>query len=194
MSEAPPSRREFLSTSAGVVGAGWLWMILPAMTALAACRRDAARVDAPFRLLSPAEGAAMRALASRIIPSGDGLPGAEEAGAVWFVDGALEGPFASMREPLLAGLADLDRRAETSHGEPFAALTPARQDAIVAQVADGPFFGMARLLTVAGVFADPGYGGNRNDAGPTIVGVRHAASYQPPFGWYDAALLEGGAG
>ena len=194
MSEAPPSRREFLSTSANLLGAGWLWMNLPAIAALAGCARDAARVDAPFRVLPPAEGAAMRALASRILPSGDGLPGAEEAGAVWFIDAALEGPFASMKEPLLAGLADLDRRAEASHGERFAALSPPGQDAIVAGLADGPFFGMARLLTVAGVFADPRYGGNRNGAGPALVGVRHAPSYQPPFGWYDAALLQGGAG
>jgi gluconate 2-dehydrogenase gamma chain len=193
MSE-PPSRREFLSTSAGFVGAGWLWMNLPAIAALAACARDSARVDAPFRALSPAEGAAMRALASRILPSGDGLPGADEAGAVWFVDGALEGPFASMKEPLLAGLADLDRRAEAAYGDVFAALPPPEQDALVGEIADGPFFGMARLLTVAGVFSDPGYGGNRNDAGATILGVRHSPSYQPPFGWYDAALVEGGGG
>jgi hypothetical protein len=167
-------------------------MRLPAITALAACARDAARLDAPFRALSPAEGAAMRALASRILPSGDGLPGAEEAGAVWFVDAALQGPFASMKEPLLAGLGDLDRRSRSLHGESFARLAPAQQDAIVGEVADGPFFGMARLLTVAGVFADPEYGGNRNDAGTILLGVRHAPSYQPPFGWYDAALKEGG--
>jgi gluconate 2-dehydrogenase gamma chain len=194
MDRAQPTRREFVSTSAGLLGGGWLWLQLPAITSLSACARDAARDQAPFRLLSGEQAAAMRAFAARILPSGDGLPGAEEAGAVYFVDGALGGLFAEMKEPVLAGLADLDARARTAHRVTFAAATPEQQDAIITAVSEAPapFFFMARLLTVAGVFADPSYGGNRNHAGATILGMEHTATYQPPFGWYDAEYAKGG--
>jgi hypothetical protein len=52
-----------------------------------------------------------------------------------------------------------------------------------------PFFATARTLVVIGTFADPSYGGNRDGAGWTIIGIEHGASYTAPFGWYDAALL-----
>jgi hypothetical protein len=45
---------------------------------------------------------------------------------------------------------------------------------------------------VAGVFSDPSYGGNRDHAGFTLIGMEHAAAYQPPFGWYDAEYAKGG--
>ena len=81
MDRSQPTRREFVSTSAGLFGSGWLWLNLPAIASLSACARDAARDDAPFRILSVEQGAAMRAFAARIIPSDEELPGAEEAGA-----------------------------------------------------------------------------------------------------------------
>lgn len=127
----------------------------------------------------------MRALAARILPS-DETPGAEEAGAVYFADLALAGPFAGMLGSVRPGLADLDRRAADRGAARFADLSPEVQDEVIRAVENTPFFGNARLLTVAGTLADPSHGGNRDGAGDRILGIPHAPVWQPPFGYYDA--------
>jgi hypothetical protein len=195
-----PTRREFVSSTAALFGSGWLWLQLPTIATLSACARDAARREEPFRNLSAEGGRTMRAFAARIIPSGDGIPGAEEAGAAWFVDGALGtetfGPVSGL---LAGGLADLDTRAMTAHSLAFADASAEQQDALMREVEDSQFFFVARLLTLAGTFADPSHGGNRDHAGFTLLQIEHAPAYQPPFGWYDeqhartAAAGNGGA-
>lgn len=180
-----PTRREFVSSTATLLGGGWLWLQLPAVATLSACARDAALRNDPFTNLTPEEGRVLRAFAARIIPSSDGIPGADEAGAAWFVDAALGGPFGGVRDLLAGGLADLDARAAAAHDVAFADAAPEQQDAIMHDVEGSEFFFMARMLTLAGTFSDPSHGGNRDHAGFTLLGMEHAAAYQPPFGWYD---------
>lgn len=187
-----PTRREFVASSTKLFGGSWLWLHLPAISALSACAREAAVTGEPFETFTAAEGQAMRAFASWILPSGDDLPGAEEAGAAWFADRALAGMFSGMLEPVRAGLADLDARSRGAHRAPFAELAPDQQDDILREVEDTAFFQLARMLTVFGVFSDPRHGGNRNHAGFRILGMDHAAAYQPPFGWYDAEYARNG--
>jgi len=132
----------------------------------------------------------MRAFAAQIIPSDDGSPGAEEAGAVHFVDRALGMPaFANSVAVIRTGLADLDVRA--SHidaSKVFAALSGKQQIAIMRAIEHEPFFTAARALVVIGTFADPSYGGNKGGAGWMMIGIDHRPSYSAPFGWYDASL------
>jgi hypothetical protein len=147
----------------------------------------------PFRTLTAAEGAVLRAVAARILPSGDDLPGAEEAGAVWFMDLVLGEHLPALLPPVRSGVEDLERRAGASG---FASLQPERQDALLREVEQTPFFGLARTLTLAGVFADARYGGNRGDSGTRLLQIEpHSAGHAPPFGWYDAqyAADRGGA-
>lgn len=181
-----PTRRDFVSSTAGMLGGGWLWLNLPLLTTLSACARDAALIDEPFTTLTPAEGRAMRAFAARIIPSEPGSPGAEEAGAAWFADKALAGPFEGMGEPVRGLLAQLDEQAQAAHGADFADLDAAQQDTLMEGIADSEPFFLGRLLVVAGVFSDPSWGGGRNNVGQGLLRMEHAAAYQPPFGWYDA--------
>jgi hypothetical protein len=187
-----PTRRDFVSQTSSLLGSGWLWLNLPAISTLSACAMDAARNEAPFVTLTADEGAAVRSFASRIIPSDDTGVGAEEAGAAWFVDGALGGPMAGMLDPIRAGLADLDQRARSKHGVSFADAYPADQDAIIEEVVDTQFFQLTRMLVVMGVFADPVHGGNRNHVGFTVLQMEHEPSYQPPFGHYDAEYARKG--
>jgi gluconate 2-dehydrogenase gamma chain len=130
----------------------------------------------------------MRAFAAQILPSDDEVPGAEEAGAVHFVDRALGLPLFSDKAALIrSGLADLDARArafDASGG--FASLSAAQQIAIMQRIESEPFFAAARALVVIGTLADPSYGGNRGGAGWTMIGMQHEPSYSAPFGWYDA--------
>jgi gluconate 2-dehydrogenase gamma chain len=181
-----------MATASRLLGGAWLWLQTPAWTALSACTDEAARTGATFNTLTPAEAGTMRAFAARIIPSDRTLPGAEEAGAVHFVDRALAEAFAAFLEPMRAGLADLDTRARGKHAKAFAELAETEQDAIMRELEASDFFFFARMLTVMGTFADAAWGGNRDGAGNRILDIEHQPVYQPPFGYYDAEAARTG--
>jgi hypothetical protein len=190
-----PTRREFVSSSAAMFSNGWLLLNLPVLTSLAACAPDAARNEEPFVTFTPEEGRTFRAFAARILPSVNGLPGAEEAGVAWFADKALAGPMAGMLEPLRASLPELDRQAQAAHGVQFASTTETQQDAVIGQLTSSPVFGLGRTLVIFGMFAHPSNGGNRDHAGFKLVQMDHEPSHTPPFGYYDAehVRVNGGA-
>jgi hypothetical protein len=194
---AAPTRRDFLATSTSALGGVWLASALPALAALSACARDAAQRGDAFTTLTAAEGEAMTAFAANIIPSDEAVPGATEAGAVYFVDAALGSLFVPMRDPVKQGLADLDKRAAGMGAANFASLAADQQIGVMKQVEDTPFFFQARMLTMMGVLSDPKYGGNRNGAGFELIRREHGGAWQPPFGYYDAesgdVSAEGGA-
>jgi hypothetical protein len=154
---------------------------------LAACARDDASRDVVFSNLTAGEARTLRSFAAQILPSDASAPGAEEAGAVYFIDRALGTPFFAKHAPVVrAGLADLDARARAIGGNVFASLSSAEQIAVMRQVEHDDFFKTARMLVLIGVFADPSYGGNRHGAGSMIMAIDHRPSYTAPFGWYDA--------
>jgi len=187
VTDAQLTRRGFLADSGRAAAVSWLALNVPWLTALAGCARDDARKGDGFVALTPAEAKTMRAFAACIIPSGDGMPGADEAGAVYFVDRAFRMPFFAESVPLIrAGLAHLDARARSAGAADFATLLPQNQVTILREVEREPFFAAARTLVVIGTFADPSYGGNRHGAGWTIVGIEHQPTYSAPYGWYDA--------
>jgi len=180
------TRRRFLGESGRAATAGWIALEIPWLAALASCGRDDKTADG-FVALTPAEARAIRAFAAQIIPSDQSLPGADEAGAVHFIDRAFVKPFFADIVPVVrAGFADLDARARRLGERDFASLSPGRQVALMRQVERTPFFAAARMLVVVGTFANSAYGGNRNGAGWTIVGLEHEPTYASPFGWYDA--------
>ena len=193
MSERGSTRREFVRWSTGALGSGWVALNVAGVSALAACAREAARSAEPFQTLTAMEGAAMRALAARIIPSDDTLPGAEEAGAAYFMDGALTTWFPEMLEPVRAGIAEMEAAAMAKGGA-FADLDVDAQDAVIREIEGGPFFQLARTLTILGVFSDPRYGGGRDHVGERILGLTHQPSWTAPFGEYDAEVRAGTGG
>ena len=132
----------------------------------------------------------MAAFSANILPS-DELPGATEAGAVYFVDAALGSSFVPLRDLIKAGLADLDARAVKRGAERFSSLTPDAQIEVMKEVEQTPFFFNARMLTMMGVLSDPSYGGNRDRVGFTLVRREEGMAWQPPFGYYDAQATGG---
>ena len=187
MTDCRPTRRGFLADAARLGTAGWLALNIPWLTALAGCARDDAGKGSGFVALTPLEARTMRAFAARIIPSDDRMPGADEAGAVYFIDRAFAVPaFAESVAGLRAGLADLDARARAAGAADFAALPSRHQVNIMREVEREPFFVAARMLVVIGTFADPSHGGNQHGAGWTLLGLEHRPSYSAPYGWYDA--------
>ncbi|MGH8481832.1 MAG: gluconate 2-dehydrogenase subunit 3 family protein [Nevskiaceae bacterium] len=187
------SRRGFLRAAGSVAGAAGLAALWPAVLAAAqgaATARDAA---APFETLTADEAADLAAIAAQIIPS-DALPGATEAGVVYFIDGSLRTFMAGARESVLSGLAALNRKAAAAQaGARFAALPPEGQVALLKAEEATPFFGTVHFMTVAGMFALPVYGGNRDYAGWKLLGFEHRMAWLPPFGHYDAPAPAGKA-
>jgi gluconate 2-dehydrogenase gamma chain len=188
------NRRAFL-TAASAAGAAWLAADPKLLQAALVHARQAVAAPPPYRFeaLTPAQAADLEAIAMRIIPS-DGTPGAKEAGVIHFMDKALSTFGADRKGPVLAGLADLNKRAKTKWPATasFAALTPARQDELLKTVEKSDFFGEVREATVIGMFANPSYGGNQNQAGWKLIGFQAHGLYQAPFGYYDAEARKGG--
>jgi gluconate 2-dehydrogenase gamma chain len=174
----PPSsyldRRSLLKLGAGAAMLGGL--NLKAIAAAAVQSRDAGA----FTTLDADSGETLAAIAARILPTTD-TPGAQEAGAVWFMDALLGDALADSMPLIQAGIADLNKRA----GGAFAALDSAAQDSRLKEIEDGEFFGFVHFLTLAGTFTLGQYGGNRDNLGWKMLGLSDQHHWQPPFGHYD---------
>jgi gluconate 2-dehydrogenase gamma chain len=83
------------------------------------------------------------------------------------------GPFRRQRGAYRSGLAALDQAAQQSGGATFAALSPARQAALLSglQGESRRFFGMAVAHTMQGYYGDPRHGGNREAVSWRMLGV-----------------------
>lgn len=187
----PPdfSKRAFLRVSGGIAGGSLLAMQFPALLAIAEAAAAAHATGTAFVNLSPLEAAGLEAIAARILPTDD-TPGAREAGVIHFIDQALSEFMAEAAGDLRVGLESLDARAMAKEeGIPFAELAPHRQDELLQEIEDSPFFGLMHYLTVAGMFALPSYGGNRDHAGWKLLGFTHQHVWVPPFGYYDAEAM-----
>lgn len=181
------TRRDFLAASGGVIGTSLMATHAPALLAAAEAAARAHEAGAAFLHLDAADASGLAAVAARIIPSDD-TPGAHEVGVIHFIDQAVGSFMSAASGTLTEGRAGLDARAVAVHGQPFAALDAAHQDALLREIEATPFFDLVHYLTVAGMFALPTYGGNRGYAGWKLLGFHHRHGWAPPFGHYDAAV------
>lgn len=184
---ADRGRRTFLSGATGAMGAGWLATQWPLFLAAAETANERQASGQGFASLDAPLAAGLDAVAAQIIPSGD-TPGAREAGAVWFIDALVASSWAWALPKFSEGIQDLDRRSGAELA--FADLPFEEQTAVLAEVENGQFFSMMRMLTIAGTFAMPARGGNREKLGWQLVGFNDQHAWQPPFGYYDASSAE----
>ena len=136
--------------------------------------------NAPYVNLTPAEAATLEAVVARLIPADANGPGALEAGAARYIDGALGSALAAQRPAYAAGLAALDAYARASAGAAFAALPVERQDAVLTDLeqnratgfapTSAAFFELVLGHTLEGTFGDPHYGGNQDFIGWELLG------------------------
>jgi gluconate 2-dehydrogenase gamma chain len=134
----------------------------------------------PLENLTAQEAELMDAIVARLIPTDETGPGAAEARAVHYIDRALGGALAASRQTYTAGLAALDRYAQSSRGAPFTRLSATDQDSVLIDVETGTatgftggsaaFFAMVLNHTHQGTFGDPYYGGNANFVGWDLLG------------------------
>ena len=134
--------------------------------------------------LSPTDLDALAALVEAIFPTDEHGPGAVSLGVIDFLVSAVTTDTPSDLEPLQtlataalavsggsAGLTALD---EPGRAALLASLDQAHPHALE----------LLRRRTIEGLFADPSYGGNRNEAGWRLLG------YPGPKGTYTAADQE----
>jgi len=141
------------------------------------------------------------AISARIIPTDD-LPGAREAGVLYFIDRGLATFSADDQKTYREGLPELQARVTEMfpNAATFSSLTPQQQDEVLHSLdenAPSPrrpfrprpvaqnFFETLRQHTIAGFLIDPDYGGNDSGAGWKVIGREREHMFQPPFGFYD---------
>lgn len=159
---------------------------MPALLATMDLACTAASEGAPMRVLDADLAQFTAAFAARILPT-DHRPGAAEADVVRFIDMVFD------TMPPFKGAAELVRTTqnefEAAAGQPFVSLSPEEQDRHISGVEPGLTFGILQFLTVAGFLSHPLRGGNRNKVGWDLIGFDDRHAWQPPFGYYDAEVM-----
>lgn len=151
----------------------------PQTPAVAATGAQPRRQEA-LEHLTAGEADLLDAVLDRLIPSDEQGPGARDARVIHYIDRALGGALASTRASYSAGLAALDRYAQSSRGNGFLALSNRDKDSVLIDVETGAatgfanssaqFFAMVLAHTRQGMFGDPYYGGNANFVGWDLLG------------------------
>jgi gluconate 2-dehydrogenase gamma chain len=140
----------------------------------------------PLRFFTEEEALIVAAAASRIIPTDDSGPGANEAGVVIFIDRQLAGPYGRDRYRYTQGPFEEDAAPEFGYQgkatpketyreglkglEGFDKLSPEEQDKKLMQIERTHFFALLRQNTIEGMFSDPLHGGNVDMVGWQLVG------------------------
>ena len=160
----------------------------PAIAAAQKHAHTAANSSAPppLAFFKPEQAAEIEAMAAQIIPTDD-TPGAREAGVIHFIDRALATFDRDKQSAYNAGLEQVTAKVKEMF--PAAArlsqLQPEQQVAVLSAIEKSEFFETVRTHTLIGMFANPSYGGNRDQAGWKLIGFEDAMAFQPPFGYYD---------
>jgi gluconate 2-dehydrogenase gamma chain len=128
------------------------------------------RTQDELRCLSVGEAAVLEAIIERLIPGGRDGPGAREARVLRYIDRALAGDLAELRDVYSDNLPAIDASALAEHGRPFEELDHELQDDLLRRIEGEPFFETVRLHAIEGMFGDPRHGGNAGGAGWRLIG------------------------
>ncbi|HKA18998.1 MAG TPA: gluconate 2-dehydrogenase subunit 3 family protein [Blastocatellia bacterium] len=192
MEDRDLSRRRFIFKSCAGLGSAWIASHLPEIAAAQQHAHRAAQTQesAKFESFTKEQSIEVEAIAEQIIPTDD-TPGAREARVVFFIDRAFA-TFASDERPAyMKGLSELQKKTQKRFGKArkFSDLTSAQQTQLLKSIEKTEFFELARTMTILGMFSNPEYGGNHNQAGWKLLGFEDQFHYKSPFGYYDAEYL-----
>ena len=197
------SRRNFLLRAGTGISAAWVSANWPALLSASKHAHDAAVAAKPPKLefFTAEQATEIDAISARIIPT-DELPGAREAGILYFIDRGLATFGADDQKTYREGLPELQARVTEMfpNEAKFSSLTPQQQDEVLHSLdQNGPasrrpfrarpgaqnFFETLRQQTIAGFLIDPDFGGNDSGAGWKVIGREREHMFQAPFGYYD---------
>ncbi|MAM15635.1 MAG: hypothetical protein CMF90_08240, partial [Candidatus Marinimicrobia bacterium] len=173
--------------------AGKSAVLLTLPTIMSACQEAKKNqlASSKFQTLTSVDATELDAIAERILPATNS-PGARDAGVIYFFDNVLRDR-AEALNILKNGLLELQKNTTSEFNSPFFySLPPADQDQLLARIENTEFFATARYLTIAGMFALPEYGGNKNLVGDELIGFEGRLGWTVPFGYYDADYIEKG--
>jgi gluconate 2-dehydrogenase gamma chain len=176
MHDSPLSRRRFLGVAGGV--AAWLVAVPPDLFA------SSAEPTRGYKVLTFEQAATFDAFAAQVIPSEPGSPGAREANVTQFADNGLAGFAKEQRPEFEKALAALSAHSGATS---FATMTSTRQIEVMRgfDQANHAAFEVLRAPVIAGMFANPSYGGNAGKVGWKLLGFEDRFFWQEPFGYYD---------
>ena len=192
------TRRTFLKAGAGVAGVAVLAACTPGVTSTTPVTTTTSPPTTtlpsttPPTVISPvfdalqffddSQSSVVHAAAGRIIPGTSQDPGAKEAAAVVFIDRALAGYDRNLQRDYVVGIFGMQAYALDKYKKDFAELTDQQQDDILSNMEKGtdeaklylanptPFFNTLVNHTRQGMFADPIYGGNKDEVGWKLLG------------------------
>ncbi len=127
------------------------------------------------------------AITDRVLPPGDGFPGASAVGVPRFMDRLVARLFPEAGEGYLEALAAVEEKAGELFpaGGGFIDLRAEDQDEVLRAVEEDQAFEQLRADTLIGCFTLPEYGGNVDEAGWKLIAFEHRPVHTPPFGTYD---------
>jgi gluconate 2-dehydrogenase gamma chain len=180
-------RRRFLELTAGNLGGALLYSLDRELPHPQEPEKEAAlHTRTPLRFFSESEAKIVAAAASRIFPSDETGPGAQEAGVVTYIDRQLAGPWGKDRyrythgpfdegaAPLLGYQGKASPREIYREGlrklTGFERLDPVEQDRVLHAMESSRFFELLRANTIEGMFCDPAHGGNAGMIGWRLIG------------------------
>ena len=146
-------RREALRRAALVLGGVLSAPMVAGVLAGCEARRAPAAAWRP-RALTPDQTELVATIAEHILPETD-TPGARAVGVHRFIDAMLAEAYSTQeRQPFVAGLADVDRRARAAHGRSFMECPAAEQVALLETLdrAADPAFRALKELTLVGYY------------------------------------------
>ena len=177
-------RREFLTLSAASIGGVLVYSLDREVARLSAQANQSIRI--PLRFFSQAEALIVAAAASRIFPSDEAGPGAQEAGVAVYIDRQLAGPWGRDLHRYTQGPFEENAPAEFGYQgqatpqriyrqglkelKAFDRLGPDEQDQKLKQIEASLFFSLLRQNTIEGMFCDPMHGGNIDMLGWQLIG------------------------
>jgi len=201
------SRRTFLLRAGTGISAAWISANWPALLSASKHAHKATVAAKPPKLefFTPEQAIEIDAISARIIPT-DELPGAREAGVLYFIDRGLATFSADDQKTYRDGLPELQGRVTEMFPKAakFSSLTPQQQDEVLHSLDENApstrrafraspgaqnFFETLRQHTIAGFLIDPDYGGNDSGAGWKVIGREREHMFQAPFGFYDKDYL-----
>jgi gluconate 2-dehydrogenase gamma chain len=140
----------------------------------------AAGGSSSFAVLSSAEAVEIVALSGTVLPETE-TPGAEQAGAVRFIDAALAGFDHDQLAVYRHGLADVASRSRQMFppATRFSGLSGEQRTAVLKSIEKTEFFEKLRTHTILAYFGNPRFGWK-------LLGRDPAMHFEPPFGFYDA--------
>jgi gluconate 2-dehydrogenase gamma chain len=182
------SRRSMLAATVSGLSSIWLATRWPGIVAAQEHAHTVAKSGraTTFGFFSPDQAVEIESIAAQIIPKDD-TPGAREAGTIYFIDRALMTFERDQQPAYTQGLNDLREKTRElfRDADKFSGLNPAQQVQVLTAIEKTPFFGLVRLHTIVGFFANPEYGGNQDKIGWNLIGFEDKFAWQPPFGHYD---------